>query len=90
MKVNNAPTRYLRGALLGLCLVALLGCSTTNPRRATDDACSGLFFVALHPSALLPAFLACTFGADAVLKDQNEEEEDDCDEDDQEECEDKD
>lgn len=75
--------------VLSICLclgmVSLGSCSTTNPRRATDNACSALFLASVHPSALIPLFMSCTFGADAVLNDQNEEEEDDEEDDDEEE-----
>lgn len=48
----------------------LSGCAS-GPRRMVDNSCAFAYFLPL-PLALA-AVGACTFGADAVLKDQGEE-----------------
>lgn len=60
-------------AFLGLLLLS--GCASTGgARRSVDNTCAFAYFLPV-PLAIA-AVGACTFGADAALKDQAEEEED--------------
>jgi hypothetical protein len=76
-EINVSILRRLFLCWLLLAVAAVSTGCTTTPRRVVDNSCSALVFVHLHISALIPSFLACTFGADEILKDQGKKEEKD-------------
>lgn len=61
--------------LIVLCVLALLDGCATSARRKVDNTCAFAYFLPLPVSIV--AVAGCTFGADAVLQDQDEEEDGD-------------